>query len=209
MVSVRTYNMDVCTGQNPWICWLLWHQNVAPRTHVDKWSTQTDYWSDTYFFFPLQSFFHSIHHSSVWKDWVLQANRLIVSNCWQFFLTVQLHPPICLSIQCFWSSWMGFHVFLFVWYDTSYLREIYNVSYLCNTNVLYLCDITFYILPAVNSVRLVDRVPGIILLGRSGVKRGLKNSLCVKVWCHCDHWFGMSVMVFPSHRAGCPHGGIA
>ena len=40
-------------------------------------------------------------------------------------------------------------------------------------NVLCLCDIAFYILPPVNSVRVVDkdRVPGIILLGRSGVKR--------------------------------------
>ena len=34
----------------------------------------------------------------------------------------------------------------------------------------------------------------------------MKNSLCVKVWCHCDRLSGMSVMVFPSHRAGCPHG---
>ena len=50
LVSVRSHNMDVCRGQNSWICWLLWHQNVAPRTHVDKWSTQTDYWSDTHFF---------------------------------------------------------------------------------------------------------------------------------------------------------------
>ena len=46
-------------------------------------------------------------------------------------------------------------------------------------NVLYLCDITLYILPAVNSVRVVDkdRVPGIILLGRLGVKTGMTKFL--------------------------------
>ena len=158
-------------------------------------------------FLPLQSFFHSFHHSSVWKDWVLQANRLIVSNCWQFFLTVQLHPPICLSIQVILEFLNGVScVFIcMIWY---FIFAWNNVSYLCNINVLYLCDITFYILlPALKSVRVGDRVPGIILLGRSGVKRGMKNSLCVKVWCHCDRLSGMSVMVFPSHRAGCPHGG--
>ena len=157
-------------------------------------------------FLPLQSFFHSFHHSSVWKDWVLQANRLIVSNCWQFFLTVQLHPPICLSIQVILEFLNGVScVFIcMIWY---FIFAWNNVSYLCNINVLYLCDITFYILlPAVKSVRVGDTVPGIILLGRSGVKRGMKNSLCVKVWCHCDRLSGMSVMVFPSHRAGCPHG---
>ena len=104
--------------------------------------------------------------------WLFQIadNFSWLCNC------ILLH--ICLSIQVFLEFLNGVScVFICV---TWYFIFAWNyVSYLCNMNVLYLCDITFYILPAVNSVRVVDkdRVPGIILLGRSGVKTGMTKFL--------------------------------
>ena len=51
------------------------------------------------------------------------------------------------QFKWFWSSWMGFHVFLCVWYDILYLREI--MCHICVILMFSICVIshfTFYYL---------------------------------------------------------------
>ena len=155
-------------------------------------------------FFPLQSFFHSTHHSSVWKDWVLQANRLIVSNCWQFFLTVQLHPPICLSIQVFleFLNWISCVIwyFIFAWNNV----QICVILMFC---ICVISHFTFYLqwiqLGLWTGFQESYFLEGLESRGGWKILCALRSGVIVITGLECRWWF------FPATGLAAHMGGIA